>query len=153
MRLTAWTVTHKSGGLISVTIRELRDPAGLQRRLRADGVPATVRFQVLIPGTQYPRKLPHPCFYHAPAHQQARLLSRIFPVRTSASDQVVFTINPAAIPAGIGLWMQVSPPEGGRDRGVQFVIWCELDYASGRCPSGKGSGPVSSGFASVPSHK
>jgi len=31
-------------GDIKVTIRELRDPAGLQRTLRADGVPASVTF-------------------------------------------------------------------------------------------------------------
>ena len=43
-RLAAWTVTSRPGGRITVTIRELRDPVGLQRQLRADGVPATVRF-------------------------------------------------------------------------------------------------------------
>lgn len=43
-QLTAWTVTKDPGGVIDVTIRELKDPAGLQARLRADGVPATVSF-------------------------------------------------------------------------------------------------------------
>ena len=43
-RLTAWTVTKDPGGVIDVTIRELKDPAGLQARLRADGVPAIVTF-------------------------------------------------------------------------------------------------------------
>lgn len=38
-RLTAWTVTKHPGGVIDVTIRELKDPAGLQKRMRADGVP------------------------------------------------------------------------------------------------------------------
>jgi hypothetical protein len=42
--LTAWTVTKDPGGVIDVTIRELKDPAGLQARLRADGVPANVSF-------------------------------------------------------------------------------------------------------------
>ena len=43
VQLAAWTVVTQPGGNV-VTIRELRDPAGLQRRLRADGVPATVTF-------------------------------------------------------------------------------------------------------------
>jgi hypothetical protein len=43
-QLAAWTVVKRADGTVSVTIRQLRDPAGLQRRLRADGVPATVTF-------------------------------------------------------------------------------------------------------------
>ena len=43
-RLAAWTVTRQADGSIQVTFRELRDPAGLQRTLRADGVPASVTF-------------------------------------------------------------------------------------------------------------
>ena len=39
-QLTAWTVTNEPGGVVDVTIRQLKDPAGLQARLRADGVPA-----------------------------------------------------------------------------------------------------------------
>ena len=41
VQLTAWTVVKQPGGNIKVAIHELRDPAGLQRRLRADGVPAS----------------------------------------------------------------------------------------------------------------
>jgi hypothetical protein len=43
-QLTAWTVTKHPGGVVDVTIRQLKDPAGLQARLRADGVPAFVSF-------------------------------------------------------------------------------------------------------------
>ena len=43
-QLAAWTVGRQPDGSIKVTIRELRDPAGLQQRLRADGVPASVTF-------------------------------------------------------------------------------------------------------------
>jgi hypothetical protein len=42
--LAAWTVATQAGGGIRVTIHELRNPAGLQRALRADGVPASVTF-------------------------------------------------------------------------------------------------------------
>ncbi len=44
VQLAAWTVVKQSGGIIQVTMRELRDPAGLQAALRADGVPASVSF-------------------------------------------------------------------------------------------------------------
>jgi hypothetical protein len=37
-------VTKDPGGVIDVTIRELKDPAGLEARMRADGVPANVSF-------------------------------------------------------------------------------------------------------------
>ena len=43
-RLAAWTVVKQADGTVYVTVRELRDPAGLQRTLRADGIPASVTF-------------------------------------------------------------------------------------------------------------
>ncbi len=46
----------RADGTIAVTIRELRDPAGLQSRLRADGVPASVSFF----GQQNPSCRPYP---------------------------------------------------------------------------------------------
>ena len=68
--LAAWTVTKLADGDVSVTIRELKDPAGLQGTLRADGVPASVTFAGQLnpaclpyPGGQFrgPRSHPHPC--------------------------------------------------------------------------------------------
>ena len=44
VHLGAWTVVKQTDGTVSVTIRGLRDPAGLQRRLREDGIPASVTF-------------------------------------------------------------------------------------------------------------
>jgi hypothetical protein len=44
IQLTAWTVVSKPGRFVSITIHELRDPAGLQRKLRADGLPASVTY-------------------------------------------------------------------------------------------------------------
>ncbi|HEV2376601.1 MAG TPA: hypothetical protein VGS19_31050 [Streptosporangiaceae bacterium] len=41
--LAVWTVTTEPSGTVAVSIRDLRNPAGLQRALRAHGVPATVR--------------------------------------------------------------------------------------------------------------
>jgi hypothetical protein len=42
--LAAWTAASQPDGLVKVTIRELRDPQGLARVLRADGVPVNVQF-------------------------------------------------------------------------------------------------------------
>lgn len=62
--LAAWT-TIKRGGLVQVTIHQLRDPQGLQSALRADGIPANVRF---LPhpfkGGTGNEEMPSPC--HAP---------------------------------------------------------------------------------------
>jgi len=132
VRLAAWTVSVRPGGGIRVTIRDLRNPAGLQRQLRADGVPATVRFT---------SQIPRPCLYYPePARHPFRLLDRIFPQNSQAGGQTVFTINPAAIPAPIGLWINVSPPtaQPGRHgrRSIEFSASWTLVYASGRCPSG-----------------
>jgi hypothetical protein len=128
-RLAAWTVLTKPGGQLSVTIRELRDPPGLQRRLRADGVPATIRFT-----SQFPRRCQ---YYRLPPRQAFRLLSRIFPATANASGHTAFTINPSAIPARTGLWINVTPPaRHGPGKGDFSASWT-LVYASGHCPSGK----------------
>jgi hypothetical protein len=131
VRLAAWTVSARPGGRVRVTIRDLRNPAGLQRQLRADGVPATVRFT---------SQIPRPCLYYPePARHPFRLLDRIFPQNSQAGGRTVFTINPAAIPAPIGLWINVSPPSAqpGRHgrRSIEFSASWTLVYASGRCPS------------------
>lgn len=43
-QLAAWTVTRDPDGGITVTINQMKDPAGLQSTLRADGIPARVTF-------------------------------------------------------------------------------------------------------------
>ena len=43
--LAAWTVTKGPGSTVTIMVRQLRDPAGLQRTLRNDGIPAAVAFQ------------------------------------------------------------------------------------------------------------
>jgi hypothetical protein len=156
VNLAAWTVIHKPAGQVSVTIRELRDPAGLQRRLRADGVPASVRFDPWDSQKPPPRHIPHPCYYPLRPNQVDRLLSRIFPLHTSASNQIAFTINPSAIPAGVGLWIEVNPPARRSPGSAAFSVSSILDYASGRCPSRKAhsaSGVIVEFFLGVLSHK
>jgi hypothetical protein len=144
-RLASWTVITEPGGQIGVTIRELRDPAGLQRRLRADGVPATVRFT-----SQFPRPCQH---YPLPARQTFRLLSRIFPRSSNASGHTAFTINPSAIPGRIGLWINVSPPARHGPGSADFSASWTLVYASGRCTPGNEGGFSGGGVVGGPSRK
>jgi hypothetical protein len=47
--LAAWTVTEGSNDVIHVTVRQMGDIAGLQARLRADGVPAVVTSSLALP--------------------------------------------------------------------------------------------------------
>ncbi len=73
-QLAAWTVVKQADGNISVTIRELKDPAGLQRTLRADGVPASVT----LVSQQNEACQPYPG--GTPRHGVTPLLKRVFPV-------------------------------------------------------------------------
>ena len=95
-QLAAWTVVKKADGTVSVTIRELRDPAGLQSRLRADGVPASVTFFGQGPRScqRYPLD---------PA-----LIKRVFTLRYAGGFPVM-VIHPSALPGGAGV--QINPPD------------------------------------------
>jgi len=74
--LAAWTVTELADGNISVTIRELKDPAGLQSTLRADGVPASVTFA----GQLNPACRPYPGgTIPWPPQRPTPLLRQVFP--------------------------------------------------------------------------
>jgi hypothetical protein len=132
--LAAWTVTRFPDGGFTVTVHQMRDPAGLQATLRADGIPARVTFDPVKAMTQ---PLPAGCtapemsdrtdgqlqvaILTPPAivaylRQHERLHSRdpIFTLppalqklqereEQDATGRAALYINPAAIPAGIGL--------------------------------------------------
>jgi len=91
-QLAAWTVARQAGGSIQVTIRELRDPAGLQATLRADGVPASVTFS----GQPNPA-----CRGYSSGGSRSQRLHLLQGVVTAERDVIV--IHPAALPSGAGL--------------------------------------------------
>jgi hypothetical protein len=112
-QLAAWTVTRQADGTIRVTIRELRDPAELQRQLRADGAPASVT----LAGQENRACRP----YLASPTLRKRVLSITFdviplphqgPPPTVSPPQpnlvLVFHINPRALPAGVGVRIATS---------------------------------------------
>jgi hypothetical protein len=136
-QLAAWTVTRQADGTIRVTIRELRDPAELQRQIRADGVPASV---TLI-GQENPACRPYPA---GPALRK-RVLSITFdiiplphqgPPPGNSPPQpnlvLVFHINPAALPARTGVQIATSytPVRPGL---AQSSLRSALVYASPQC--------------------
>jgi hypothetical protein len=111
-QLAAWTVTRQADGTVRVTIRQLMDPAGLQARLRAVGVPATVT----------PIGEPNPSCRTYPASKA--LLARVFTstfevtppsrqLQANLPQQVpglvtVLLIHPTALPAGTGVQIMAS---------------------------------------------
>jgi hypothetical protein len=100
-------VVKHTDGTVSVTIRELRDPAGLQRRLRADGVPASVIF-----GDQ-PNVQPNPCR----SYSHPDLLQQVITLSTAPGQPqghaIVMAIHPSALPSGAGVQIITSAARVG----------------------------------------
>jgi hypothetical protein len=114
-QLAAWTVTDLPHGVIVVRISELRDPAGLQRTLRAHGVPAAVAFQR---GALYlTPPLPRTCTDTGLSPQaDTRLQVKILDLNSGrpiprgishGRPTVALLIRPSAIPEGIGVNLTV----------------------------------------------
>jgi hypothetical protein len=96
IHLTAWTVTKQTDGTITVTVRQLRDPHGLQRTLRADGVPASVTF------SGYPR-----------ACQRYPKMSAVLMAEVFGGHGPPLVIHPKALPDGVGIQLSPSPYRHG----------------------------------------
>jgi hypothetical protein len=105
VQLTAWTVTQQPSGIIHVTLRELRDPAGLQATLRADGVPASVSFG----NGQQTACRPYPGGGFTTSTNPA-LFNSVFPPSPPGTS---VSIRPSALPIGTGVllaFLQRSQP-------------------------------------------
>jgi hypothetical protein len=144
-QLAAWTVIRQADGTIRVTIRELRNPAGLQGKLRADGVPASV---TLI-GHQNPSCQRYPA---SPGLLQ-RVITRTFEVLPTPhqgppanmpdralSLVLVMLIDPSALPTGTGVQLATTftllPPvvaNGGVENVAHGLVERGLVYASAQC--------------------
>jgi hypothetical protein len=132
VQLAAWTVTRQAGGSIQVTFREATDAAGLQRTLRADGVPVSVTFT----GQQNPACRP----YSSPASQVfgpfgpstgpldgARFIHN---PKDAYGTPYALVIDPTALPSGAGLqiWTSGTPGAAGN-----FQLEVGLVQASPQC--------------------
>ena len=147
--LAAWTVTKLADGGISVTIRQLKDPAGLQGALRADGVPASVTFAGQLnpacrpyPGGTIPwppqpptpllrQVFPKPYGILPPSPHQSRGWSQAAghgspPPASLPPGQTVIVIAPSALPGQAGV--QIAATYGARWIGPVRVV-----YTSPQC--------------------
>ena len=115
-QLAAWTVIKKPGGDVSVTIHQLFYPAGLQHKLRADGVPASVTF--------YARRPPPSCRAY-PAGRA--LLHKVFPPHPGEPTAAI-VIRPSALPADVGVYLNDSSNPYGT-----IGIHLALVHASKQC--------------------
>jgi len=122
-QLAAWTVDRQADGSIRVTIRELRDPAGLQRTLRADGVPVSVTFT--------DQRNPA-CQGYPGGGSQSQRRHLLGSVATPAGGRNVMVIHPSALPSGAGLQIdalfQHYPGPGG-----SFQVGVGLVQARPQC--------------------
>jgi hypothetical protein len=125
--LAAWTVTAEPGGVVAVTIRDLRDAAGLQRALQARGVRATVRF--------HPSGgLASSCVTEVPS-RLAAIEQRVFVQRTAISGggARLLYIDPAAVPKADKIAIDAFAGNG---------LSLGLLTRDGRCPPGSGPGGI-----------
>ena len=97
-RLAAWKVARQPGGAVAVTIRQLQDIPGLQQQLNADGVRAVVYNDL----TQVPG-----CLDVNDVDLLGTIISSVD--APTAVDADYFMIQPAAIPAGTTLQIDVMP--------------------------------------------
>ncbi len=138
VQLAAWTVTRLPGGSIKVTFRQATDPAGLQRILRADGVPASVTFT----GKQNPACQPYTASGSAvfepfgPATGPLGRSRFIHHPQDAYTTPYALVINPSTLPAGAGLQIWTSGTPGAADN---FQLNVGLVKASPQCTGGAGS--------------
>jgi len=122
-QLAAWTVAQRPDGTIYVTIRQLRDPAGLQAKLRADGVPASVTFF----GGQNPS-----C--HAYPKASPALTKRVIsPYHGSGRRYTVLVIHPSALPGNAGVLISASQVRHPGHGGAAIATLAGLVQASPPC--------------------
>jgi hypothetical protein len=118
-QLAAWTVTKRADGTVHVALREMRNPAGLQRRLRADGVPASVNIGANPACQAYPlratpaqRRKPPVTFHQGP------------------SRPTIILIHSSALPSGAGLEISAVSIGPGHELGTVVM---HLVRTSQRC--------------------
>jgi hypothetical protein len=111
-QLTAWTVAKQSDGNVRVTIRELRDPAGLQSKLRADGVPASVFFA----GHPNPSCSP---YGHGGG---GNLLKQVFTALPGGTSVKVIVIHRSALPSGAGVLIAAGHSHASHPDSVSLTL-------------------------------
>ena len=111
----AWAVQHNQDGTVTVTFKQARDAAGLQRYLRTHDVPAYVRFIPFVraPAGDYRRA--QVCGPTGPGNlpggqRNVTILEEVFPFLAAGGAPAgdALTIRPSRIPAGDSILIEVS---------------------------------------------
>lgn len=132
--LAAWSVVKERHGLIKVTIRQLRDPAGLQQTLRADGIPAHVRFVHRFFQASAAVHLPKGCLApHLSSEAIAKLERKLIPSNVPVPNDDAVILRPSAIPHGIGLSMKAWAPNPGTQSAASLSMEIDPVQATPQC--------------------
>jgi hypothetical protein len=136
-QLAAWTVVKQADGNVYVTIRQFRDPAGLQARLRADGVPASVIFNPgLPPGAPF-RDLFHvkhnPCQAYSGGQSQLLKVVRGGSPHPLRAHSTLSIIHLSALPSGAGVQYIATPNTGDQNSPKRFALGVLLVQTSPKC--------------------
>ena len=132
--LAAWSVIKEPHGLLKVTIRQLRDPAGLQRTLAAHGVAANVRFVHRFFQPSNSNDVPKGCLPpHLSSKAIAKVDEKLIPSNVTVPDSDAFIFRPAAIPHGIGLYLKAWAPKPGTHSAVSLSMEINLVQATPHC--------------------
>jgi hypothetical protein len=130
VQLAAWTVTRQADGNIKITFREAADIAGLQRTLRADGVPASVTYA----GQRNAACRPFsggPAFWPFGSHPgpfDGKGFMRN--ARAAYDSPYALVLDPTAVPSGAGVQIMVAGAPGAADN---FSLTMDLVKASSEC--------------------
>jgi hypothetical protein len=131
-QLAAWTVVKQADGTILVKIREFRDPAGLQAKLRADGIPASVEFNPANLEGKGAWAIVHfagnPCQEYSGGEGQAQNV-----VTGGSPFTVGMFVHPSAIPSGAGLQFVADSNIGYATPGSQGDLYEWLVQTSPQC--------------------
>lgn len=107
--LAAWTVTETPNGTVKVTIREMRNLAGLQAKLRADGVHVVVTASLAWPAACRE--------WRAGNYRMGnQVLRNANETGLPSPNGTEIFIRPSAIPSGAFLWLGIS--QTGKPNGV-----------------------------------
>jgi hypothetical protein len=121
VNLAAWSVNTTPAGQVNVTIRELKDPARLSKTLADAGVPVMLT-SGRVCDTGYESQL-------------SRVLHKL-----GGSGDVVLTINPAAMPAGMKVVIGIGTFRKGSEHFLAAAFGMIKDGSPLACPGGAKTG-------------
>jgi hypothetical protein len=111
----AWAVQHNPDGTVEITFKQARDVAGLQRYLRAHGIPAYIRYIPFVRTQAGDYRRAENCGPTGPGNlpggqRNVAITEKVFPFLAAGGAPAgdALTIRPSQIPAGDSILIEVS---------------------------------------------